>query len=63
MEVAHGLGLRTTATMMFGHVETLEERIEHLLHLRDLQDGTRRLHRLHRLDLPAREHGARRATS
>lgn len=40
MEVAHGLGLKTTATMMFGHVETLEERIEHLLHLRDLQDRT-----------------------
>ena len=41
MEVAHGQGLRTTATMMFGHVETLEERIDHLLHLRDLQDRTR----------------------
>jgi cyclic dehypoxanthinyl futalosine synthase len=41
MEVAHGLGLKTTATMMFGHVETLEERIDHLLHLRDLQDRTR----------------------
>jgi cyclic dehypoxanthinyl futalosine synthase len=40
MEVAHGLGLKTTATMMFGHVETLEERIDHLLHLRDLQDRT-----------------------
>jgi cyclic dehypoxanthinyl futalosine synthase len=41
MEVAHGLGLKTTATMMFGHVETLEERIDHLLHLRELQDRTR----------------------
>jgi cyclic dehypoxanthinyl futalosine synthase len=40
MEVAHGVGLKTTATMMFGHVETLEERIDHLLHLRDLQDRT-----------------------
>jgi cyclic dehypoxanthinyl futalosine synthase len=40
MEVAHGLGMRTTATMMFGHVETLEERIDHLLHLRALQDRT-----------------------
>jgi cyclic dehypoxanthinyl futalosine synthase len=40
MEAAHRLGMRTTATMMFGHVETLEERIEHLLHLRDLQDRT-----------------------
>jgi cyclic dehypoxanthinyl futalosine synthase len=40
MEVAHAQGLRTTATMMFGHVETLEERVEHLLHLRALQDRT-----------------------
>ena len=40
MEVAHRLGLKTTATMMFGHVETLEERVDHLLHLRDLQDRT-----------------------
>jgi cyclic dehypoxanthinyl futalosine synthase len=40
METAHGLGLKTTATMMFGHVETLEERVDHLLHLRDLQDRT-----------------------
>src|SRR5512143_2282290 len=40
MERAHGLGMRTTATMMFGHVETLEERVDHLLHLRDLQDRT-----------------------
>ena len=41
METAHGLGMKTTATMMFGHVETLEERVDHLLHLRDLQDRTR----------------------
>jgi cyclic dehypoxanthinyl futalosine synthase len=40
MEAAHGLGLKTTATMMFGHVETLEERVEHLLRLRELQDRT-----------------------
>src|SRR5262245_31982588 len=40
MEAAHRLGMRTTATMMFGHVETLEERVDHLLHLRDLQDRT-----------------------
>ena len=40
MEVAHELGLKTTATMMFGHVETLDERIDHLLSLRDLQDRT-----------------------
>jgi cyclic dehypoxanthinyl futalosine synthase len=40
METAHGLGLRTTATMMFGHVETAAEIIEHLDRLRTLQDAT-----------------------
>ncbi len=40
METAHMLGLRTTATMMFGHIETIGERIEHLSVLRDLQDRT-----------------------
>ena len=40
MEIGHGLGLRSSATMMFGHVETVEERIEHLERLRQLQDKT-----------------------
>jgi len=40
MEVAHRLGLSTTATMMFGHVETVSERVEHLERLRELQDRT-----------------------
>jgi cyclic dehypoxanthinyl futalosine synthase len=40
MEVAHGLGLNSSATMMFGHVEQPEDRIEHLRMLRDLQDKT-----------------------
>ena len=40
MREAHLAGLRTTATMMYGTVETEEERIEHLLRLRDLQDET-----------------------
>ena len=40
MRQAHLKGLRTTATMMFGHVETVEERLEHLLRLRELQDET-----------------------
>lgn len=40
MEEAHSQGLRTTATMMFGHVETQEERLEHLRRLRELQDRT-----------------------
>ena len=37
MKEAHSLNLPTSATMMFGHVEIIEERIEHLVHLRDLQ--------------------------
>ena len=37
MRVAHRLGLVTSATMMFGHVETPAERIEHLIRIRDLQ--------------------------
>ncbi len=40
MEKAHLKGIPTTATMMFGHVETLEERVEHLIRLREQQDKT-----------------------
>jgi cyclic dehypoxanthinyl futalosine synthase len=40
MDVAHRLGLSTSATMMFGHVETVEERIEHLERVRAQQDKT-----------------------
>ena len=40
MDKAHGLGIPTTATKMFGHVETLEDRVEHLLRLREQQDKT-----------------------
>ncbi|MEO9099856.1 MAG: cyclic dehypoxanthinyl futalosine synthase [Ginsengibacter sp.] len=38
MTEAHKLGLTTSATMMFGHVETIEERFEHLVKLRTVQD-------------------------
>jgi cyclic dehypoxanthinyl futalosine synthase len=41
MRVWHQLGGTSSATMMFGHVETLEERVEHLERLRSLQDETR----------------------
>ena len=40
MRHAHVKGLRTTATMMYGTVETVEERLEHLFRLRELQDET-----------------------
>src|SRR6266513_1400134 len=38
MQIAHELGLKSSATMMFGHVETIEERVEHLRRIRDQQD-------------------------
>jgi cyclic dehypoxanthinyl futalosine synthase len=41
MDAAHRLGLATTATMMFGHVETLEDRIEHLERVRAQQDKSK----------------------
>ena len=40
MRVAHGLGMRSTATMMYGHVETIEHRIKHLMRVREMQDET-----------------------
>ncbi|MGB2953228.1 MAG: cyclic dehypoxanthinyl futalosine synthase [Gaiellaceae bacterium] len=41
MREAHRLGISTTATMMYGHVETLAERVEHMRRIRELQDETR----------------------
>jgi len=38
---AHGLGIPTNCTMLYGHVETADDRIEHLTKLRELQDDTR----------------------
>jgi cyclic dehypoxanthinyl futalosine synthase len=40
METAHNLGLNSSATMMFGHIETIEDRIEHMRRLREVQDRT-----------------------
>ena len=40
MEIAHRLGMRTTATMMFGQAETYADRIRHMARIRDLQDRT-----------------------
>jgi cyclic dehypoxanthinyl futalosine synthase len=40
MRHAHRLGMSTTATMMYGHVETLADRVEHMRRIRDLQDET-----------------------
>ena len=48
--VWHELGGKSTATMMFGHVETLEERIEHLDRSAAASGRDRRLHGVHLLD-------------
>jgi aminodeoxyfutalosine synthase len=39
-KIAHELGLKSNATMLYGHIETDEDRVDHLLKLRDLQDQT-----------------------
>ncbi len=38
--VLHGAGIRSNATMLYGHLETIEERVDHLIRLRELQDET-----------------------
>ena len=38
--IAHGLGIRTNATMLYGHIETMAERVGHLLRLREQQDAS-----------------------
>ena len=40
IKAAHKMGINTTSTMMFGHLETLEERINHMVKLRDIQKET-----------------------
>jgi cyclic dehypoxanthinyl futalosine synthase len=40
MRQAHGIGMKTSITMMFGHIETVAERVEHLRLVRELQDET-----------------------
>lgn len=40
IDAAHRIGLKSNATMLYGHIETYEHRIDHLLRLRDLQDRT-----------------------
>ncbi len=39
-KTAHKMGIKSNATMLYGHIETLEERIEHLMALREAQDDT-----------------------
>ena len=56
MTEAHKLNITTSATMMFGHVETIEERFEHLVKLREVQakkpEGSQRLFSIYSMDIP-----------
>jgi aminodeoxyfutalosine synthase len=40
IEAAHEIGLKSNATMLYGHIETYEHRVDHLIKLRELQDKT-----------------------
>ncbi|MBI2915386.1 MAG: aminofutalosine synthase MqnE [Elusimicrobia bacterium] len=40
-KTAHELGIRSNSTMLYGHIETIEERVDHMLKLRELQDETK----------------------
>ena len=40
MGEAHKQGIPSNATMLYGHIESVEERVDHLIHLRNLQDET-----------------------
>jgi aminodeoxyfutalosine synthase len=40
-ETAHNLGMPSNATMLFGHIETIEDRVDHIIRLRNAQDRTR----------------------
>ena len=55
---AHRLGLRSNCTMLYGHIETVEERVDHLLRLRALQDETGGFQTLHPARVPPREQRA-----
>ena len=56
--MAHQLGLHSNCTMLYGHIENDEDRVDHLVRLRALQDETRRLRDLHPAGVPSRQHAA-----
>ena len=56
--IAHSLGIKTNATMLYGHVETMEERVDHLLRLRRAAGQVRGFHHVHSPVLPDRDHQA-----
>ena len=59
--VAHRLGLRSNCTMLYGHIESAEERVDHMLRLRALQDETGRLPDLHPAGVSPRQQRAHEA--
>ena len=56
---AHEIGLRSNATMLYGHIETLEERVDHLLQLRETQDNTHGFVSLHPAGVSSGQYRAR----
>ena len=58
----HRQGVRTNATMLYGHVETVEDRVDHLMRLRELQDETSRDPGPDPPRVPPGEHAARRTS-
>ena len=52
---AHGMGMRTNVTMLYGHIETFEERIDHMLRVRALQDETNGFQAFIPLGVPSRQ--------
>ena len=59
METAHSIGMESTATMVLGLGETIEERIEHMRRVRDLQDKNRWLQSFHHVDFPTWKYSIR----
>ena len=55
---AHQMGLKSNCTMLYGHIETEEDRVDHLVKLRALQDETRRLRDLHSAGVSSGQHAA-----
>ena len=55
---AHQLGLHSNCTMLYGHIETEEDRVDHLVKLRELQDETDGFVDVHSAGVPSRQHGA-----
>ena len=51
-EAAHNLGMHSNATMLYGHIEKYEHRIDHMRRLRELQDKTERLQYFHSIKIP-----------